>query len=78
MAPVETGKNLLVVSERGFGKRTDMDDYRVQSRGGKGLKTYRTVEKTGQLVGVWVGASEDESAVIREVIAERSAAEALA
>ena len=52
MAPVETGKTLLVVSEKGFGKRTEMDDYRVQTRGGKGLITYKTAEKTGQLVGI--------------------------
>ncbi|HEY5466722.1 MAG TPA: DNA gyrase subunit A [Clostridia bacterium] len=52
MAPVETGKTLLVVSEKGFGKRTEMDDYRVQTRGGKGLITYKTVEKTGRLVGI--------------------------
>ncbi len=52
MAPVETGKTLLVVSEKGFGKRTEMEDYRVQTRGGKGLITYKTVEKTGQLVGI--------------------------
>ena len=52
MAPVEAGKTLLVVSEKGFGKRTEMDDYRVQTRGGKGLITYKTAEKTGQLVGI--------------------------
>ena len=52
MVPVEEGKTLLVVSEKGFGKRTEMDDYRVQTRGGKGLITYRTAEKTGLLMGV--------------------------
>ncbi len=52
MAPIEEGKTLLVVSERGFGKRTDLDEYRVQTRGGKGLITYRTTEKTGELSGI--------------------------
>ncbi len=52
MAPIEAGKNLLVVSENGFGKRTEFDEYRVQTRGGKGLITYRTTEKTGRLAGI--------------------------
>ncbi len=52
MAPIEVDKTLLVVSERGFGKRTELDEYRVQTRGGKGLITYRTTEKTGNLSGV--------------------------
>ncbi|MBP7401398.1 MAG: DNA gyrase subunit A [Clostridia bacterium] len=62
MAPIEAGKTLLVVSERGFGKRTEMDDYRVQTRGGKGLITYKTVEKTGRLVGI--GLVDDENDII--------------
>ena len=52
MAPIEEGRTLLVVSERGFGKRTELDEYRVQTRGGKGLITYRTTEKTGELAGI--------------------------
>ncbi|MHB1484566.1 MAG: DNA gyrase subunit A [Saccharofermentanales bacterium] len=52
MAPIEEGKTLLVVSERGFGKRTELDEYRVQTRGGKGLITYRTTDKTGELAGI--------------------------
>ena len=52
MAPVVDDMNLLVVSEKGFGKRTEMDEYRVQTRGGKGLMTYRIAEKTGNLVGI--------------------------
>ena len=50
MAPVVENRNLLVVAEKGFGKRTEMEEYRVQSRGGKGLMTYRVSEKTGPLV----------------------------
>ena len=50
MAPVIENRNLLVVAEKGFGKRTEMDEYRVQSRGGKGLMTYRVSDKTGPLV----------------------------
>ncbi|MEN0055455.1 MAG: DNA gyrase subunit A, partial [Mucilaginibacter sp.] len=41
---------VLVVSEKGYGKRTDIDDYRVTNRGGKGVKTLNITEKTGNLV----------------------------
>ncbi len=43
---------VLVVSENGYGKRTDIDDYRVTNRGGKGVKTINVTEKTGQLVSI--------------------------
>jgi len=43
---------VLVVSEKGYGKRTDIDDYRVTNRGGKGVKTINVTEKTGELVAI--------------------------
>ncbi len=43
---------VLVVSEKGYGKRTDIDDYRVTNRGGKGVKTINITEKTGNLVAI--------------------------
>jgi DNA gyrase subunit A len=43
---------VLVVSEKGYGKRTDIDDYRVTNRGGKGVKTLNITEKTGNLVAI--------------------------
>jgi DNA gyrase subunit A len=43
---------VLVVSEKGYGKRTDIDDYRVTNRGGKGVKTLNVTEKTGNLVAI--------------------------
>jgi DNA gyrase subunit A len=43
---------VLVVSEKGYGKRTDIDDYRVTNRGGKGVKTINVTEKTGALVAI--------------------------
>jgi DNA gyrase subunit A len=52
MAPIEEGLNLLVVSEKGFGKRTELSEYRRQTRGGKGLMTYRIADKTGPLVSI--------------------------
>ncbi|MBO7333376.1 MAG: DNA gyrase subunit A [Lachnospiraceae bacterium] len=46
------GDSLLFVSENGIGKRTALEDFRLQHRGGKGLKCYKITEKTGELVGV--------------------------
>jgi len=43
---------VLVVSEKGFGKRTPVDEYRFTNRGGKGVKTINVTEKTGPLVGI--------------------------
>lgn len=44
--------NVLVVSEKGYGKRSDIDEYRVTNRGGKGVKTINITDKTGNLVGI--------------------------
>ncbi len=46
------GDSLLIVSENGMGKRTYLDEFTVQKRGGKGLKCYKITEKTGNVVGV--------------------------
>ena len=46
------GDSLLVVSEKGLGKRTNLEEFHVQYRGGKGVKCYKITEKTGNLVGV--------------------------
>lgn len=43
---------VLVVSEKGYGKRTDIEDYRVTNRGGKGVKTINVTDKTGELVAI--------------------------
>ena len=48
----ENDKNVLVVSEKGFGKRTSIDEYRITNRGGKGVKTINVTDKTGSLVGM--------------------------
>ena len=45
------GEHLLTVSENGYGKRTEMEEFKVQHRGGKGVKCYNIMEKTGNLVG---------------------------
>jgi DNA gyrase subunit A len=48
----DSDKNLLVVSEKGYGKRSDVADYRITKRGGKGVKTINITDKTGKLVAV--------------------------
>ncbi len=48
----DISKTVLVVSEKGFGKRTKVDEYRITNRGGKGVKTINVTEKTGRLVGI--------------------------
>ncbi|MFB6340555.1 DNA gyrase subunit A [Saccharicrinis sp. FJH62] len=45
-------ESILVVSEKGYGKRSDIDDYRITNRGGKGVKTINITEKTGNLVSI--------------------------
>jgi DNA gyrase subunit A len=45
-------RTVLVVSEKGYGKRTNIEEYRVTNRGGKGVKTISVTEKTGKLVGI--------------------------
>ena len=56
----ENDKNVLVVSEKGFGKRTSIDEYRITNRGGKGVKTINITDKTGSLVGMLdVNGTED-------------------
>ena len=48
------GADVLVVSENGFGKRTSADEYKIQTRGGKGVTTYKISEKTGKVAGIHV------------------------
>jgi len=54
---------VLVVSEKGYGKRTDIDDYRVTNRGGKGVKTLNITDKTGNLVAI-KGVTDKEDLMI--------------
>ena len=58
------GKHLLFVSEYGMGKRTDMDEFTVQRRGGKGVKCYKVTEKTGEVVGVKAVNDDNEIMII--------------
>ena len=54
---------LLAITENGFGKRTELDEYRVQTRGGKGVTTYKITPKTGSLVGIRI-ATDDEDVML--------------
>ncbi len=58
--------NLLVVSEKGYGKRSDMGDYRITRRGGKGVKTINVTEKTGKLVAIKEVGDKDELMIINK------------
>jgi DNA gyrase subunit A len=46
------GDSLLIVSENGIGKRSELSEFKIQHRGGKGLKCYKITEKTGEVIGV--------------------------
>ena len=48
----DSKEDILVVSENGYGKRTDLEDYRITNRGGKGVKTLQITEKTGKLIAI--------------------------
>lgn len=50
--PNDKDANILVVSEKGNGKRSEINDYRVTNRGGKGVKTIQVTDKTGQLIAI--------------------------
>src|SRR5438034_258782 len=57
---VEPGATLLAVSENGYGKRTEMEEYRLTRRGGKGIITMKTTDKTGRVMGVRMVTDDDQ------------------
>ena len=65
---IEGNKNatLLAITENGFGKRTELDEYRVQTRGGKGVTTYKITPKTGKLVGIRIATDNEDVMLITE------------
>ncbi len=63
-AKIEPGKSLLCVTENGYGKKTGFDEYNCQSRGGKGVYTYRLTDKTGSLAGIGSVSDEDDIIMI--------------
>ena len=58
------GKEMLIVSEKGMGKRTDLTEFTAQNRGGKGVKCYKITEKTGNVVGAKAVTEDDEIMII--------------
>jgi len=60
----DKASNVLVVSEKGYGKRSELDEYRVTNRGGKGVKTINVTEKTGQLVAIKSVTDENDLMII--------------
>lgn len=67
-------ESVLVVSENGYGKRSDVDDYRITNRGGKGVKTLNITDKTGKLISLKAVTDEDDLMIInRSGIAIRMA-----
>jgi DNA gyrase subunit A len=64
MDVVEPGKKILTVSERGYGKRTEVDEYRQQGRGGTGILTMNVTEKTGKVIASTLVADDEEIMLI--------------
>lgn len=60
---VDSANNVMVISEKGYGKRSLLEDYRVTNRGGKGVKTINVTDKTGYLVGI-MSVNDDNDLVI--------------
>jgi DNA gyrase subunit A len=58
--------SILVVSEKGYGKRSKLDDYRVTNRGGKGVKTLNVTEKTGYLIAIKDVTDSDDLMIINK------------
>ena len=57
---------LLAITENGFGKRTELEEYRVQARGGKGVITYKITPKTGSIVGIRIVEEDDDVMLITD------------
>ncbi len=68
MESIIAGSNatLLAITENGFGKRTELDEYRVQTRGGKGVITYKVTPKTGQIVGIRIVEDTDDVMLVTD------------
>ena len=67
MEILSLGADILTVAEGGYGKRTAMDEYRLQSRGGKGIITMKTTDKTGRVIGVQLVTEEDQLMMITNI-----------
>ncbi len=68
MESIINGSNatLLSITENGFGKRTELDEYRVQTRGGRGVMTYKVTPKTGNIVGIRIASDNEDVMLITD------------
>ena len=68
MEPIIAGSKatLLAITENGFGKRTELDEYRVQNRGGRGVITYKITPKTGEIVGIKIVSGVEDIMLITD------------
>ena len=68
MEPIIAGSKatLLAITENGFGKRTELDEYRVQNRGGRGVITYKITPKTGEIVGIKIVSGVEDVMLITD------------
>ena len=64
--PPDVQKEILVVSENGYGKRSELEDYRITNRGGKGVKTINVTEKTGSLIALKTVDDNDDLMIINK------------
>ncbi|HLU84319.1 MAG TPA: DNA gyrase subunit A [Vicingaceae bacterium] len=62
----DKSRNILVVSENGYGKRSELEDYRVTNRGGKGVKTINITDKTGELIAIKDVSDNDDLMIINK------------
>ena len=62
----DINEHILVVSEKGYGKRSELEDYRVTNRGGKGVKTMKITEKTGSLISIKNVTDENDLMIINK------------
>ena len=60
----DSTQDVLVLSENGYGKRTDLDEYRITNRGGKGVKTINVTEKTGKLISIQAVTDDNDLMII--------------
>ena len=67
MEPIKSDKDyILAITENGFGKRTEVEEYRRQGRSGKGILTYKTTSKTGHIVGIKIVNDDDDVMLITD------------
>ena len=65
-ARMTAGRTVLTITEKGYGKRTAVEEYRITNRGGLGIKNYAVTEKTGKVVGIKVVTGEEDLLLVTQ------------